>query len=167
MEALPKKLEEPGDGPSTSSEWPSLPISQVTNETSSPASSILSGQKPAVNSATPVSWSIKKKSAEDREKDKVRKYAPYFQGYQILPVPELVAPIEPKTLSFIMKDLRTRRLAGLQKEMLEELFKSTGPMPAFLPVVSTHGMFSNAVWPFATFLDPVTILGLERNCIGI
>ena len=34
--------------------------------------------------------------------------------------------MKPKTLSFIITDLRTRRLAGVKKETFEELLKSTG-----------------------------------------
>ena len=82
----------------------------------STASSIPPGQKLPASPAMPVSWSIKKKSAEDHEKDRVGKYAPYFQDNHILPLLELVAAAEPKTLSFIISDLRTRRLAGLKKE---------------------------------------------------
>ena len=54
----------------------------------------------------PVSWSIKKKSPEEHEKHRVGKYAPYFQGNNILPIPEWVAAMEPKTLTFIITDLR-------------------------------------------------------------
>ena len=126
MKALPKKLEETVAGlPTSSSEWPSLPGSQVTKE--SPANSIPPGKKPPANSAMPVSWSIKKKSAEDREKDRVEKYALYFQGILILHIPEFGAAVEPKNLSFIITDLRTRRLAGLKKE-------------TFAGVVSPHRM---------------------------
>ena len=58
----------------------------------------------------PASWAIKKKSQEEHEKDRVGKYAPYFKESTILPIPELVTEVEPKTLSFIVTDLRTLRL---------------------------------------------------------
>ena len=81
------------------------------------SSSIQPAQKPP---ATPVSWSSqlqkRKKSPKDYENDRVTKYAEYFKNNQILPIAELVEAVEPKTLLFIMTDLRTRRLAGLKKE---------------------------------------------------
>ena len=43
---------------------------------------------------------------------------------EILPIPELVAEIEPKTLSYIIMDLRNKRLAGIRKDTFEELLKS-------------------------------------------
>ena len=88
------------------------------------SSAIQPAQKPP---ATPVSWSSqlqkKKKTPEDYENDRVRKYAKYFKENEILPIPELVEAVEPKTLSFVVTDLRTRRLAGLKKESFEELLK--------------------------------------------
>ena len=38
----------------------------------------------------------------------------------------MVEAVEPKTLSFVVTDLRTRRLAGLKKEAFEELLKTAG-----------------------------------------
>ena len=66
----------------------------------------------------PVSWSAqrKKKSPEDYEKERVGKYAKYFQGNK---VPEFVEAVEPKNLSFVVTDLRTRRLAGIKKDTLK------------------------------------------------
>ena len=66
----------------------------------------------------------KNKSADYHEKYRVRKYALYFRGNQILPIPELVAAVLPKTLSFIITNLRTRKLTGFKKETLVELLKS-------------------------------------------
>ena len=51
--------------------------------------------------------------------------APYFNDSTILPIPELVAEVGPKTLSFIVTDLRTWRLAGLKKETFGELLRTT------------------------------------------
>ena len=117
LEALLKKPEEQVAGPSTSiSEWLSLPAPQKTNETSLPAGSIPPGQKPPANPAAPVSWAIKKKSLQDYERYRVKKYAQYFQGDEILPIPEFVTEVEPYTLSFIITDLRTRRLAEFEKK---------------------------------------------------
>ena len=76
---------------------------------------------------TPVSWSAqtKKKSPEDYAKDRA-KYAQYFKGNKILPIPELVEAVQPKTLSFIVTDLKTRRLADIKKYTFEELLKAAG-----------------------------------------
>ena len=38
----------------------------------------------------------------------------------------MVEAVEPKTLSFVVTDLRTRRLAGIKKEILEEILKTAG-----------------------------------------
>ena len=82
--------------------------------------------------ATPVSWSSqlqkkkKKKSPKDYENDRVTKYSAYFKENEILPIPKLVEAVEPKTLSFVVTDLMTRRLAGLKKEAFEELLKTAG-----------------------------------------
>ena len=87
---------------------------------------ILPGQKTPVRPAAPVTWAKKEKSPEEHEKDRVGKYTPYFKDNTILPIPELVVEAEPKTLSFIVTDLRTRRLAGLKKETFGELFRTAG-----------------------------------------
>ena len=34
---------------------------------------------------------------------------------EILPIPDLIEAVEPKTLSFVVTDLRTKRLAGVKK----------------------------------------------------
>ena len=102
LETLSKKPKEPVSGTSELSEWPTLSATQ--KETSLPASTIVPGQKTL---AVLVSWTTKKKTLEDHEKDRVGKYAPYFKDSIILPIPELLAETEPKTLSFIVKDLRS------------------------------------------------------------
>ena len=48
----------------------------------------------------------------------------YFKDGEILPKPELVEAVEPKTLSFVVTDLRTKRLAGLKKETFEDILKT-------------------------------------------
>ena len=82
-------------------------------------------KRPTASPAMLASWSIKKKSAKDHEKDRVEKFTLYIQSNHILPIPELVVAVEPKTLSFIILELRTRRLAGL-KETFEELLTFAG-----------------------------------------
>ena len=76
----------------------------------------------------PVSWSAQtdKKSPQDYKNDRAEKYAQYFQRNRILPIPELVEAVQPKSLSLIVTDIRTRRLAGLKKESFEELLKAAG-----------------------------------------
>ena len=64
------------------------------------------GQKTTVSPVVPVSMVTKKKPSEDYEK--------------------LVAEAVPKTLSFIVTDLRTRRLAELNRETLWELLRTAG-----------------------------------------
>ena len=56
--------------------------------------------------------------------NRVEKYAGYFKDGEILPVPESFEAVEPQILSFIVIDLRTKRLAGLKKETFEDIFKS-------------------------------------------
>ena len=94
---------------------------------SSSANTIQPAQKPP---ATPVSWSSqllkKKESPSDHDNDRVTKYAKYFKDNEILPTPELVEAVEPKTLSFVVTDVRTRRLAGLKKGSFEEVLKTAG-----------------------------------------
>ena len=95
---------------------------------SSSASTIPPAQRPP---ATPVSWwtQIKKnqKKSTDHENDRVQKYAKYFKDNEILPIPELVEAVEPRTLSFVVTDLKTRRLASLKKEVFEDIKNSRHP----------------------------------------
>ena len=50
----------------------------------------------------------------------------FFVGNRILPIPELVEIAQLKIISFIITDLKTRRLAGIKKETFEELLKTAG-----------------------------------------
>ena len=91
------------------------------------SSTIPPGQTTPTNA---VSWSTQiqkqKKKPSDYESDRVNKYAKYFRENEILPIPELVQAVEPKTLSFVVTDIKTRRLASLNKEKFEEILKSAG-----------------------------------------
>ena len=91
-------------------------------EFSSASSSIPLAQKAL---AMPVSWSaqIQKKTANDYKRDRIEKYAEYFKQNEILPILKLVEAVKPKTLSFVVTDLRTWRLARIKKESFEELLK--------------------------------------------
>ena len=104
-------------------EWPSLP--STSSQASLPASSIPPTQKVP---ETLISWSVqnmKKKSPEDYAKDRI-KYAQYFQGNKILSISELVEAVQPKMISFIVTDMKTRRLTGFKKDTFEELSKAAG-----------------------------------------
>ena len=67
-----------------------------------PASSIPPAEKVQ---EIPVSWSAKTKkmSPEDYANNRA-KYTQYFKGNRILPIPELVEAVQPKTISFIITD---------------------------------------------------------------
>ena len=90
----------------------------------SSTSTIPPAQKPK---ETAVSWSshcVNKKSPCDYARDRVEKYKQYFKDGEILPIPELVEAVEPKTLSFVVTDIKTKRLAGIKKETFEDLLKT-------------------------------------------
>ena len=76
----------------------------------------------------PATWT-EKISPKTCPKDykKIREeYKKYFEGNRILPIPELVKEVKPKTISFVITDLKTRRLAGIRKETFEDLLKAAG-----------------------------------------
>ena len=101
--ALPMQSEETQGTQVTSligSNWPSLP-----SESGSP---IPPGQRTKPENPSP--WKIQQKNPEDYEKDRVGKYADYFKGNEILPIPETFEKIEPRIVSLVVKDLKSRRL---------------------------------------------------------
>ena len=98
-------------------EWPSLP--GTSSETLTPASTIPPAQKvPSI----PVSWSTQanKKSPQDYKKERVEKYAQYFKENWILPIPELVEAVQPKTLSLIVPDINPGDWLDLKKKSLKK-----------------------------------------------
>ena len=97
------------------SKWPTL----------SPASTIPPAQKVP---SLPASWTekISQKTCPKDYKKIREKYEKYFEGNRILPIPELVNEVKPKTISFVITDLKTRRLAGIRKETFEDLLKAAG-----------------------------------------
>ena len=123
----------------------STPISQTTNSPTdifneiepspkpedlsfSSASSIRPAQRPP---ETSVSWSSqlqkkKKKTPRDHENNRVNKLAKYFKENEILPIPELVQAIEPKTVVCHnrLKDQETDRTQ--KKKTFEEIIKTAG-----------------------------------------
>ena len=54
------------------------------------------------------------------------RYAKYFKGNEILPIPEIVERIAPRVLSLVVSDLKTKRLVGLSKDTFEELLRKAG-----------------------------------------
>ena len=120
---------------------PSLMPEEAPFDLSS-ASTIPPAQKPK---ETAVSWSshcVNKKTPSDYARDRAEKYANYFKEGEILPIPELVEAVEPKTLSFVVTDLKTKRLAGLKKETFEDLLKmQTSQVSIFAAEALLPGMF--------------------------
>ena len=95
--------------------WPAL------SQPSSSASSIQPAQKVP---SLPASWTTKIKQCP-KDYSKIReKYEKYFQGNRILPIPELVQEVQPKIISFVVTDLKTKRLAGIKKDTFEGLLKA-------------------------------------------
>ena len=58
---------------------------------------------------------------------------PYFK--ETGRIAELVAEVEPKTLSYIITDLRTRRLAGIRQETFEDLVVGPVYVNASIPQI--------------------------------
>ena len=115
-EALPRQSEESQPSRLIGSNWPSLP--------SESGSLIPPGQKSQHENPSP--WKIKQKRPDEYEKDRVGKYANYFKGNEILPIPELVEKLEPRIVSLVVTDLKTRRLVGIKKEGFEDLLRKAG-----------------------------------------
>ena len=107
-----------GSSPSSKPEnkWPTL----------SPASSTIPPAQKVPS--LPASWTEKiSHNAHNIDFKKIReKYEKYFEGHRIFPIPELVDQVKPKTISFVITDLKTRRLAGIRKKTFEELLKAAG-----------------------------------------
>ena len=103
--------------------WPSLPV-----PADSPRTILDTTQdspiQPAQKSPTP--WKGQQRGPADYERDRVEKYAKYFKGNEILPIPELVEKLTPRILSLVVSDLKTKRLVGLKKETFEELLRKAG-----------------------------------------
>ena len=96
--------------------WPSLPIPAATQDTDeSQDSPIQPTQK------SPTAWKGQQRGPEDYEKDRVGRYAKYFKGNEILPIPEIVEKIW-----LVVSDLKTKRLVGLNKDTFEELLRKAG-----------------------------------------
>ena len=73
-----------------------------------------------------ASWKAAQKEPEDYECDRVGKYAEYFKGNEILPILEIAKDVEPRILSLVVTDMKTKRITGLKKEAFEELLRTAG-----------------------------------------
>ena len=62
----------------------------------------------------------------------MEKYAKYFKGNEILPIPELVEKLTPRILSLVVSDLKTKRLVGLKKDVRGAVEEGGHPMPVLL-----------------------------------
>ena len=103
--------------------WPSLPVPADSQRTILDATQDTPIQ-PAQKSPTP--WKGQQRGPADYERDRVEKYAKYFKGNEILPIPELEKKLTPRILSLVVSDLKTKRLVGLKKETFEELLRKAG-----------------------------------------
>ena len=74
----------------------------------------------------PAAWKGQQRGPEEYEKDRVGRFAKYFKGNEILPIPEIADKITPRVLSLVVSDLKTKRLVGLNKEVFEELLRKAG-----------------------------------------
>ena len=103
------------------SNWPSLPIPGDTTEAETSQDSPI---QPAQKS--PTAWKGQQRGPEEHEADRVGRFAKYFKGNEILPIPEIAEKIAPRVLSLVVSDLKTKRLVGLTKEVFEELIRKAG-----------------------------------------
>ena len=101
--------------------WPAL------SQPSSSASSIQPAQKVP---SLPASWTTKIKQ-NPKDYNKIRKkYEKYLQGNRILPIPELVQEVQQKIISYVVTDLKTKRLAGIKKKNTFEGLLKAADIPA-------------------------------------
>ena len=63
-------------------------------------------------------------SPEEYERDRVNKYAKHFRGNALLSIHNVTIQLETRTVSFIIMDLRSKRLASLKKKAFLELLRS-------------------------------------------
>ena len=125
----PVPVASPSPSPSLTDIFDGLsPPSKPENKwpTLSPASSTIPPAQKVPS--LPASWreKISQNSCNTDLKKIKEKYVKYFDGNRIFPIPELVEQVKPKTISFVITELKTRRLAGIKKETFEGLLKAAG-----------------------------------------
>ena len=103
------------------SNWPSLPIPGDTIDAETSQDSPI---QPAQKS--PTAWKGQQRGPEEHEANRVGRFAKYFKGNEILPIPEIADKIAPRVLSLVVSDLKTKRLVGLTKEVFEDLIRKAG-----------------------------------------
>ena len=116
------KSMEPSQESLIGANWPSLPIPTDSQETQNSQDS----QDSQTQQKRSTPWKGQQRGPDDFEKDRLGKYAKYFKGNEILPIPEIVEKLEPRILSLVISDLKTKKLVGLKKETFEEVLRKAG-----------------------------------------
>ena len=108
------------------SNWPSLPLPSESESLIQPR------QRSKSPSPIKSPWKVQQRNPEDYERDRVGKYAEYFKGNEILPIPEIVQKLEPRILTLVVTDIKTRRLVGFKKEGFEDLLRKVGVLCQYI-----------------------------------
>ena len=133
-DSLSRQSEERGRSSSTPpanpirSSWPSVPIPVQSSSPIQPGQRSASPPDPS-----PSTWKVKHRDPGDYERDRMGKYADFFVGNEILPIPGIMDKIEPRIVSLVVTDIKTKRLVGLKRENFEETLSIRRPLPVFLP----------------------------------
>ena len=106
--------------------WPSLPVPANSQNSQENHEDQESQIQPGQKSPKTVPWKSQQRGPEDYERDRVGKFAIYFKGNEILPIPEIVKQLEPRILSLVISDIKTKRMVGLKKETFEEFLGKAG-----------------------------------------
>ena len=89
-----------------------VPLISKTSQAAPSVSPIPPGQMARNCSPSPprtsASWKLQMKGPEDYERDRVGKYAQYPKGNETLLIPEVSKVLEPRILSLVVSDLKTR-----------------------------------------------------------
>ena len=121
--------------------WPSLPVPANSQNSQEKQEDQESQIQPGQKTPKTIPWKSQQRGPEDYERDRVGKYAQYFKGNEILPIPEIVEQLEPRILSLVVLDIKTKRLVGLKKEIFEDLLRKAGiPCQYFCRKVLLLGM---------------------------
>ena len=106
--------------------WPSLPVPANSQNSQEKQEDQESQIQPGQKTPKTIPWKSQQRGPDDYERDRVGKYAQYFKGNEILPIPEIVEQLEPRILSLVVSDIKTKRLVGLKKEIFEDLLRKAG-----------------------------------------
>ena len=121
--SLPPTVSSPDWNPIEPSQNPiqSLAISQDISGPSASPIRIISPLSPLSDA-----WRPKQKDPEEYERDRVGKYAPFIQGDTILPIPDYVEALESRIIFFIISTINAKKLAGICREIFEEMMRISG-----------------------------------------